>query len=85
MKKFLIVFIIALSFLCGAALSASASAAQDGELRIYSQSEVGNYKTLSVVDHVTGVNYVVFICNGEDVAICPRYNADGSHFLSKID
>ena len=85
MKKFLIVFVIVLSFLCGACLSASASAEQEGSLKIYRQSEVGLYKTMSIVDHDTGVNYVVFISNDEAVAMCPRYNKDGSFYLSLVD
>lgn len=85
MKKFLIVMLILVSFFCGACLTASASAAQDGQIRIYRQSEVGLCKTMSVVDHDTGVNYVVFVSGDTGVAMCPRYNADGTFYLSLVD
>lgn len=84
MKKLIIVLIIAVSFMLGACVSASASAEQEGSLKIYRQSEVAQYKTLNVVDHETGVNYVVFVCSEVGVAICPRYNADGTLYLSLV-
>lgn len=32
----------------------------------------------TVKDSETGVNYIVICCGGQDNAICPRYNADGT-------
>lgn len=47
------------------------------------QNENGSFSTLCVVDEDTGVNYVVVsryngMRGANSVAICPRYNADGT-------
>lgn len=93
MKKFtslilIVVFAILLTLgVLGGILAVKADAAQDYPLKIWKQNENGPFKTLVVVDEDTGVNYVVV--SGElyqrtmGIAVSPRYNADGSLYVSK--
>lgn len=70
---------------CGA----TASAEQDKPLKIWLENQNGVVYTYKVVDSETGVNYVVTASrynNGypiEAMAMCPRYNADGSLYAGK--
>lgn len=63
-----------------------ADAAQDRPLKIWFENKNGTYETLYVVDEKTGVNYIVV--SGElfqdprGIAIIPRYNADGSLYVT---
>lgn len=94
MKKFVLsvitIVLIAVLMIVGSIgglLVIEADAAQDYPLKIWKQNENGPFKTLVVVDEDTGVNYVVV--SGElyqrtmGIAISPRYNADGSLYVSK--
>lgn len=89
MKKFILVGVIAVLILLGifgGILAMEADAAQDYPLKIWKQNTNGQYDTFNVVDEATGVNYVVVgaCCSrGHTVTICPRYNADGSLYVSK--
>ena len=68
-------------------LAVEADAAQDYPLKIWKQNENGPCTTLNVIDEDTGVQYVVVKVDdqghGVSIAICPRYNADGSLYTSK--
>lgn len=45
----------------------------------------GGYDVYTIVDDKTGVNYLVLTRwnTGGEIAICPRYNADGSLYVSE--
>lgn len=90
MKKFVLVVVIAVLILLGifgGVLAMEADAAQDYPLKIWKQNENGPCTTLNVIDENTGVQYVVVKVDdqghGVSIAICPRYNADGSLYVSK--
>lgn len=91
MKKFILVVVIAVLILLGifgGILAMEADAAQDYPLKIWKQNENGAYKTFVVVDDDTGVNYVVASISRTGshecaISICPRYNSDGSLYVSK--
>lgn len=82
MKKFCFIVCCVFMFLLGACSVGVASAEQTWPLKIWAQNENGAYQTLCVVDEDTGVNYVVVGTEHgnayEAIAICPRYNADGT-------
>lgn len=82
MKRFLFVVCCLLMFAFGACATTAVSADQNHPLKIWAQNENGAYQTLCVVDEDTGVNYVVVGTEQgnayEAIAICPRYNADGT-------
>lgn len=40
-----------------------------------------HYDDTIIVDKVTGVNYIVVICDG--ISVTPRLNADGSIYISE--
>lgn len=87
MKRIVIVIALLLGFIMGAMIPVTVGAEQNHPLKIWAQNENGRYETLNVVDSNTGVNYVVVSgeMHGESlgIAICPRYNADGSLYTSK--
>lgn len=62
-----------------------ADAAQDRPLKIWFENRNSSYETLNVVDENTGVNYIVvsgeLYGDSRGIAICPRYNADGSLYV----
>lgn len=86
MKKFLIaVLTLILVAAVTCCVTIPADAAQDRPLKIWPQNENGRFMTLVVVDEDTGVNYVVvnfYAPNGSGLAISPRYNADGSLYIT---
>ena len=49
------------------------------------ESISGGYDVYTIVDDKTGVNYLMITRwnASNEVSICPRYNADGSLYLSK--
>lgn len=58
-------------------------ATQDRPLKIWAENENGMFRTLKVVDEDTGVNYIVVSHDYKHtIAICPRYNADGSLYVT---
>ena len=63
------------------------AAEQTLPLKIWGQNTNGCYYTLVVVDEETGVNYVVVSAqnysNAITIAISPRYNADGTLYVTK--
>ena len=83
--------LIAVSFMMSGIMIGCASvntyAKQDNPLKIWFENENGNYQTLKIVDDDTGVNYVVVgteLGGGHrSISICPRYNSDGSLYVSK--
>lgn len=85
MKKFLICVSLIFAFLFGACANTAVSAEQTNPLKIWYHNENGNYHTLCIIDEETGVNYVVVSYDdleGSGIAICPRYNADGTLYVS---
>lgn len=83
MKKIGIVLCCLTMFILGACSVGVASAEQTLPLKIWAQNENGSFSTLCVVDEDTGVNYVVVSRfnpsrGANSIAICPRYNADGT-------
>lgn len=89
-KKIKTVLLAASFMLSGVVIGCSAIntyAKQDNPLKIWFENENGDYQTLKIVDDDTGVNYVVVgteLGGGyRSISICPRYNADGSLYVSK--
>ena len=88
MKRVFIIVMCLLSFLLGACAVTTTNAEQTYPLKIWKQNENGKYETLCVVDENTGVNYIVV--SGElydksvGLAIYPRYNADGSLYVTNL-
>lgn len=78
-------------FLLGACAAGNANAdvvEQTKPLKIWFQNANDKYRTLSVIDEDTGVNYVVvstydFCHHQYTIAITPRLNADGTLYVSK--
>lgn len=74
-------------FLFGACSATVVGAEQIHPLKIWKHNTNGSFDTLVIVDDDTGVNYVVVSAqnysNAITVGITPRYNADGSLFISK--
>ena len=86
MKRFAIILMCLLSFIFGACCVTTVSAEQTWPLKIWMQNKNGKYETLNLVDEETSVNYIVvsgeLYSEGIGVAVCPRYNADGSLYVS---
>ena len=76
--------LLALCLFC--TMTIQADAAQDRPLKIWFENRNGTYETLNVVDEETGVNYIVvsgeLYSKSRGIAICPRYNADGSLYVT---
>lgn len=87
MRKIGVILCCIFMFLLGACAVSTATAKQENPIKIWFQNENGAYKTLYVVDEITGVNYIVVGTewgneyNG--IAICPRYNADGTLYTKR--
>ena len=86
MKKIGIVLCCLLMFILGACSTGVVSAEQTHPLKIWAQNRNESFETLCVVDEDTGVNYVVVsrfngIRGANSIAICPRYNADGTLYV----
>lgn len=90
MKKLLISVALVVAFALGACSTLTVSADQQHPLKIWFQNKNGRYCTLCLVDEDTGVNYVVVSAETggsgfpEAVAITPRFNADGSLYVSEV-
>ena len=85
MKRIVIIFMCLACLLIGTCIPILADASQDHPLQIWGQNKNGQYQTLNVVDERTGVNYIVVgyeRVKGGGVAICPRYNADGTLYVT---
>ena len=88
MKKIGIVLVLLLCMLIGACgMSAVQTIAeQNGELKIWFQSNSGSVSSMIIVDDKTGVNYIAIgttYANDGGLAITPRLNADGTLYTSK--
>lgn len=86
MKKIVYVLIgVILTFTLLTSVSAAANDSGN-PLKIWFHNSNGKYQVLEVHDDITGVNYVVvsrdYYDNSCSVAICPRYNADGSLYVN---
>jgi hypothetical protein len=86
MKRVFIIVMCLLSFILGACAVTTANAEQTYPLKIWKQNENGKYETMNLVDEDTGVNYIVvsgeLYSNSIGLAMCPRYNADGSLYVT---
>lgn len=88
MKKIFIIIGMMFMFILGACAVTTVSAEQTLPLKIWAQNENGSFETLCVVNENTGVNYVVVSRysnsrGANSVAICPRYNADGTLYTGE--
>ena len=88
MKKIFIIIGMMFMFILGACAVTTVSAEQIWPLKIWKQNENGCFTTLCLVDEDTGVNYVVISRysnsrGANSVAICPRYNADGTLYTGE--
>ena len=90
MKKNLKLSIITLVFIVGLFVggftSITTQAKQSNPLQIWFQNENGTMSTYNVVDEATGVNYVVVsqdLCSQPAISMCPRYNADGTLYVTE--
>lgn len=86
MKRVFIIVMCLLSFILGACAVTTANAEQTYPLKIWKQNENGKYETMNLVDEDTGVNYIVvsgeLYSNSIGLTMCPRYNADGSLYVT---
>lgn len=86
MKRIFIIVMCLLSFILGACAVTTTNAEQTYPLKIWKQNENGKYETMNLVDEYTGVNYIVvsgeLYSNSIGLAMCPRYNADGSLYVT---
>ena len=85
-KKIILVVCFILAFLLGACSTSKVSAEQTWPLKIWKQNDNSTVSTYCVIDDDTGVNYVVVTAmtysNAKTIAITPRFNADGSLYVS---
>lgn len=80
MKRKLLITLCIFVVLC-LGCSAKAGAEQERPVKIWYQNSNGLVDTYIVKDDDTGVNYVVVVCGANipnGIAVCPRYNADGT-------
>lgn len=88
MKKIFIIIGMMFMFILGACAittDSSESVEQTWPLKIWAQNENGEFEILCIIDEDTGVNYVVvsrYNIRGT-IAICPRYNADGTLYTGE--
>ena len=84
-NRILIILLLIIAFLMGACSVGTVTAEQNRPIKIWYQNENGYVHTWTVVDDVTGVNYIAVTTergNGEmTIAITPRMNADGSLYV----
>ena len=89
MKKIILITCLIFAFFLGACSATVVNAEQSYPLKIWKQNRNGQMETWQLVDEDTGVNYIVvapsYSTSGnryDGIAICPRYNADGSLYVS---
>ena len=86
MKRIAIICMCLICFIFGACMPVVTNAEQTWPLKIWMQNENGKYETLNLIDEDTGVNYIVvsgeLYSEGIGLAIYPRYNADGSLYVT---
>lgn len=86
MKRVIFIACLIFAFIFGACSTSVVNAEQNYPLKIWKQNSNGQYDTLYIVDENTGVNYIVvsgvLYSESVGIAICPRYNADGSLYVS---
>lgn len=90
MKKLYVITILIVGIVLGMFLFQPVFAEQNNPIKIWMQNSNGSYSTLNVVDEKTGVNYIVvsdyrqtYSHPSQGLAMCPRYNADGTLYISK--
>ena len=93
MKKIKTIIIICVALLTGIFIgcgTVSTYASQEKPLKIYKENRNNQIETWKVVDEETGVNYIVVApryaekgARFDGIAITPRYNADGSLYVSE--
>lgn len=90
MKKIILASCLIITFFLGACSATVVNAEQSYPLKIWKQNRNGQMETWQLVDEDTGVNYIVVAPKYSDgngnsydgIAIIPRYNADGSLYVS---
>lgn len=87
MKKLLVSIALIVAFALGACSDAGVQAnAEEETVDAFSFARTSNSGfygiTYTVVDNETGVNYIVVGGNG--VSIAPRFNADGTLYVSEV-
>ena len=90
MKRKLILLTLLLSlgfFICGCGTNKNVSDDMSNNIE---SNYLGNildngYRVHTVIDKETGVNYIILTRwrTGGEITMCPRYNADGSLYVSK--
>ena len=80
-KTIIILFVFAIAgFIFGCATTTTQASNNTFEIK-YENSNAD--KTIyTTVDTETGVNYII-ACSGKGISIIPRYNADGSLYVSE--
>ena len=86
-RKLTVTALLVFIFLLGACSSGYVSENQANPIQIWEQNSNGNYHTMLVVDDATGINYIVVSYirpSGQSagIAIVPRYNADGTLYVT---
>ena len=70
LKKALVLLSVVISFTVGCSTTAK------------TQLEYSNSNCRTVVDYSTGVNYIIYDNTGR-AGMCPRYNADGTLYVTE--
>ncbi len=85
MKKIILIVSFMITFMLGGCVNSTVEANQDRPLKISYQNKGGNLQTYNIVDETTNVHYVVVaqLSSRGGVAICPRYNADGTLYTGE--
>ena len=82
-KKLSMLAVLTIGILVGCGTTSITNAEQSYPLKIWLQNRNGGMETYNVVDEETGVNYVVVSYYSDSVTMSPRYNADGTLYVSK--
>ena len=79
-----IMFVLGL-FIGGCSTIQSKAEESNENVSIYLLGKIlDNFECDTLIDEETGVNYIVLrYPHGSDISICPRYNADGSLYVSE--
>ena len=79
MKKLLTILLITALILCVVGCSEA-----EGDVAPHRFNDIGGNHMYHFVDPATGVNYII-VDGYESVAVCPRYNPDGTLYVSEVE
>ena len=79
MKKITAIILIVALILCVAGCETTADAEEE---KMFTRHNA--YLSITV-DKETGVNYIVYEYYHTGASVCPRYNADGTLYVSEVD